>query len=190
MKRQYAAVALACAGVIVLAVAAALLVHQQTTPAVLQQHPSMSASPISAYAQAHPAPARPDQPRQGLWLQIPALQIDLPIAEGDGSDRIPYWEALHYPGTAAPGATGNSYLYAHGVWGMFGGLLVAKPGLAVHLHEYASGKDTMLSVRRVVGRVRYNDTSWLRLRSSTPLLTLQTCVDDNPLGDRFIVIAG
>jgi LPXTG-site transpeptidase (sortase) family protein len=145
--------------------------------------------PLSPYAQSHPAPERPPQPRQGLWLEIPALDVALPVQNGDGSDRIPYWVALRYPGTADPGTAGNSYLYAHGIRGMFGALLLAHQGDDVLVHDYTASTVKTFHVSRVVGKVRYNDLTYIRLHSTQPTLTLQTCVDDNVRGDRFIVQA-
>jgi LPXTG-site transpeptidase (sortase) family protein len=174
-----------------------------TRPAVMLGHPDPHAGTqpntgnplapltgILTYPAAPPesAPA-PVAPRTGSWIEAPSMDIALPIQKGDGSDRIPAWVALTYPHTAAPGAAGNSYLYAHGYWGMFGGLLYARAGDAVSIHDYATGKVTTFHVSRVVGRTRYNDTTWLRTLSTKPLLTLQTCVDDNPKGDRYIVQA-
>jgi LPXTG-site transpeptidase (sortase) family protein len=144
---------------------------------------------VSSYAASRPVEPRPAQPRTGLWLEIPSLQIALPVHEGDGSDRVPQWQALHYPGTAPPGAPGNSYVYAHGLWGMFGGLLFARAGDEVVLRDYGSGRTQVMHVSRVVGKVAWNDTRWIRVTVSQPALTLQTCVDDNVHGTRFIVQA-
>ena len=139
-----------------------------------------------------PAPTPPpavaaSAPRRGLWIEIPELSVALPVAPGDGSDQIPMWKALVYPGTAWPGDPGNSYLYAHAYWGMFGGLLYARPGDLAYLHDYDTGRQTQLRVSRVIGRVPYSDTSWLRVSTTKPMLTLQTCIDYNPKGDRFLV---
>ena len=160
------------------------------TPAIKLQPPP--AHIVSPYEQAHVASASgrgPAAPRRGLWIQIPALRVDLPIVEGNGSDTIPDWKALHYPGTAEPGNVGASYLYAHGLWGMFGGLLYAKDGEPVTLHDYTTGTVQTLHISRVVGDVSWDDISWLRLRSSAPLLTLQTCVGPDVHSDRWIVQA-
>jgi hypothetical protein len=35
--------------------------------------------------------------------------------------------------------------------------------------------------------VPYSDTYWLVARANRPTVTLQTCVDHNPKGDRFLV---
>ena len=151
--------------------------------------PAAALVAISRYAAGVPEEPAPVQPRQGMWIEVPALKIALPVREGDGSDRIPQWVALHYPGTAAPGAPGNSYLYAHGLWGMFGGLLFAKVGDRVDLHDYSTGAVRTMHVSRVVGRTRWNDTSWIHEQTAAPTLTLQTCVDLDAHGDRYVVQA-
>lgn len=154
--------------------------------------PSSTPQPAqsSGYAANRPVQQRPSQPRTGLWIEIPSLRISLPIREGDGrGDTAPQWQALHFPGTAQPGTPGNSYLYAHGLWGMFGALLYARRGDEVDVHDYGTGQIQKLHVDRVVGRIHWNDTSWIRYRSDRPTLTLQTCVDDNQHGDRFVVQA-
>jgi LPXTG-site transpeptidase (sortase) family protein len=156
--------------------------RDQATPTATPQ--------ASGYAASRPVQQRPAQPRAGLWIEIPSLRISLPIREGDGrGDTAPQWEALHFPGTAKPGTPGNSYLYAHGLWGMFGALLYARRGDEVDVHDYGTAQVQRLHVSRVVGRIHWNDTSWIRYRSDRPTLTLQTCVDDDQHGDRFIVQA-
>jgi LPXTG-site transpeptidase (sortase) family protein len=195
--------AIALTGVAMIALGIVLVLVFQRVPVVVLEHPGSHAGApqqaladlatqldaISPYAQTHKAPPRPSQPRTGLWIEIPAEGISLPVVDGDGSDRIPYWEALVYPGTAAPGSAGNSYLYAHGIWGMFGGLLFAKAGDRVYLHDYSTRQVQTFVVSKVVGRVKYDDTRWLRETSPVPLLTLQTCVGWDVKGDRYIVQA-
>lgn len=125
--------------------------------------------------------------RTGTWIEIPALRIALPVGRGDGTDRIPDWQALVYPGTSWPGQPGNSYLYAHGLWGMFGGLLYARVGDAASVHDYDAGRVQTLRVTRVVGRIAYDDDRWMLFRTSRTIVTLQTCVDYARKGDRFVV---
>jgi LPXTG-site transpeptidase (sortase) family protein len=146
--------------------------------------PGASGAPAEA---APPAAVQGVAPRRGLWIEMPGLSIALPIQKGDGSNNIPQWKALVYPGTAWPGEAGNSYLYAHGYWEMFGPLLYAQPGDLAELHNYDTGVVRDLHVSRVVGRVAYNDSKWLALKTAVPTVTLQTCVDYNPKGDRYIV---
>jgi LPXTG-site transpeptidase (sortase) family protein len=168
--------------------------HATGPSAVAQDVLSASDAVLAAVAGAQPAAASSPPTgvasppaRHGVWIEIPALAVALPVARGDGSDRIPMWQALVYPGTAWPGDAGNSYLYAHGYWGMFGGLLYAKVGDRASIHDYDTGRQVEMRVTRVVGRVAYNDTHWLAQPTKVPTLTLQTCVDYNPKGDRFIV---
>ena len=139
--------------------------------------------------QSSSPPANPPVARRGLWIEAPELSLALPLRQGDGSNRIPYYVALVYPGTSAPGAAGNSFIYAHGYIDMFGGLLYARNGDAVTLHNYATGQVQAFRVSRVVGRVRFDDVSWIHAVSQGPMLTLSTCVDTNLQGDRYIVQA-
>lgn len=198
-------------GLLLGAAVGGMIVHYQTTPTPVLGHADPhAAGPIAvveralagsdaliaqipgATSSSPPPPAQPAQvqetaPRTGLWIEIPSLSIGLPIQKGDGSDRIPPWKALVYPGTAWPGSPGNSYIYAHGDWEMFGSLLYAKLGDTAYIHDYNTGAIGRLHVSRVVGKVAYNDTRWVSVKSATPMLTLQTCVDYNPRGERFIV---
>src|ERR1700730_8119756 len=99
-----------------------LAVMFMSTPAAL-----LDDGPISPYDATHTASMpQPVGVRTGLWVEIPALHIALPIHEGDGSNNIPDWVALHYPGTAIPGAAGNSSKNDHGIRGMVSGLLRAQ----------------------------------------------------------------
>jgi sortase (surface protein transpeptidase) len=73
--------------------------------------------------------------------------------------------------------------------GMFGPLLFAKDGEQVNLHNYLTGSVQTLHITHIVGRVAYNDVSWIQETSSTPLLTLQTCIGPDINTDRWIVQA-
>lgn len=200
------------AGVQVVGVAAMLLAGAglyvfATTPAVMLQHPDPHAGssnlglsdvlsplinvgvpPAASPPAAAPAAAQVPQ-RSGLWIEAPALNMALPLVQGDGSDQIPKWVALVYPGTAQPGSPGNSYIYAHGYWEMFGGLLYARVGDAVYLHDYSTGSVVTFRINRVIGRTNAADVSWIKWQSSSPVLTLQTCTGYSPTSDRYIVQA-
>ena len=174
------------AGIAVIAVGIVLAIRYMQTPAVLLDD-NAPLSPYDALYRVSGTP--PSGPRTGLWIEIPDLHVALPIVEGDGSDNIPKWEALHFPGTAEPGAPGNSYLYAHGIRGMFGELLKAKVGEEVDLRDYTTHTHMTFHISRVVGLIKYNDVSWIYEASSTPLLTLQTCVGADFKSDRWVVQA-
>ncbi len=181
-------------------VAGGLLAFQyMQTPAILLDNPGAQAQSainpdalqaLSPYAASHSANGHmPSGPRVGEWIEIPAVSIALPVRDGDGSNHIPDWVALHYPGTAPPGSPGNSYIYAHGLWGMFGALLFAGEGAQVNLHNYTTGAVQVFHITKVVGKVRWNDVSYIYQHSTTPLLTLQTCIGANFNTDRWIVQA-
>jgi LPXTG-site transpeptidase (sortase) family protein len=210
VRKRLAATVLLAVGTLMVLTAGAGFLYVRSMAAVQATHPdphlkaatSATARPlpppselatnlaqISSYAANRQTENRPPQPHVGVWVEIPALKISLPVREGDGGDRLPQWAALHYPGTVTPGAQGNSYVYAHGLWGMFGGLLYARPGDEVVLRDYSSGSVSVLHVSRVVGKIAWNDKSWIHASASKPTLTLQTCVDDNLHGRRFIVQA-
>ena len=72
---------------------------------------------------------------------------------------------------------------------MFGGLFYARAGDQVDLRDYSTGKVQVLHVSRMVGRIRWDDVRWIHRPASKPTLTLQTCIDDDVRGDRFIVQA-
>ena len=183
-------------GLLTITISVVAGVRYWRTPAILLQHapPSPSAGrALTPYERAHlasaPCPQIAVADRSGAWIEIPALGVALPIIAGDGSNNIPDCKALHYPGTAPPGEPGNSYLYAHGLWGMFGELLYAKVGQAVIIHDYTTGTVQTLHISRLVGDVAWNDTSLIHQVSQTPLLTLQTCVGADLHSDRWVVQA-
>lgn len=188
-----------------------LTVAYLRAPAVALQHGPRRAVPAGAPEQLLPllaqlpadiapgtpiavdAPSVPRRPaaarRHGTWIEIPDLGIALPIQEGQVNGAIQPWVAEHFPTTVPPGQPGNSYLYAHGLWGMFGGLIWASRGQAVQIHDYETGRVLTFHVTRVIGAVRWNDYRWIDTPSAKPMLTLQTCLDYNPHGDRWIVEA-
>ena len=192
-------------------VSSAALIYQAVTPApilghpdphgdgILSKVPGLQGPQANAAPQASAAPGSATNhmpsptavalpPRTGLWIEMPALGIALPLAKGDGSvNNIPLWKALVYPGTAWPGKPGNSYIYAHAQWGMFANLLYARVGDTGYIHDYGTGKVQTFHVSRVVGQIPYNDGTWLHYTASRPTLTLQTCMDWKSTGKRFVV---
>jgi LPXTG-site transpeptidase (sortase) family protein len=196
--------------VLTIVVSSAALIYQAVTPAPILGHPDphgdgllakvpglpaieglgSSPAPGTGSATNHmPSPnAVALAPRTGVWIEMPALGIALPVSKGDGSvNNIPLWKALVYPGTSWPGKPGNSYIYAHAQWGMFANLLYARVGDTGYIHDYGTGKVLTFHVTRVVGQIAYNDGTWLHYQASRPTLTLQTCMDWSPKGKRFVV---
>lgn len=58
------------------------------------------------------APIPTPSPAQAIRLQVPALNIDAPIVQGDGWEQLKKGVGQH-PGTANPGERGNLVLSAH-----------------------------------------------------------------------------
>lgn len=198
-------------GALIVVVSATALIYQAVTPAPILGHPDPHGDGIAALvpglaAIAAPAGSKapagstavapnhapsptaiPVVPRTGVWIEMPALDIALPLLKGDGTDNIPLWKAFVYPGTSWPGQGGNSYIYAHAQWGMFANLLYARVGDAGYVHDYGTGRVLTFHVSRIVGQIRYNDDTWLHYQASRPTLTLQTCMDWKSTGNRFVV---
>lgn len=194
------------AGLLIVAVSSAALIYGAVTPAPLLGHPdphggggtalaggleaisALQAKASTALAPHGPAPvAVPVPKRTGVWIELPSLDIALPLGRGNGSMNIPLWKAFVYPGTPWPGQVGNSYVYAHAQWGMFASLLYARVGDAAYIHDYSTGRVLTFHVSRVVGQIHYDDRTWLDYKATRPTLTLQTCMDWSPTGNRYIV---
>ncbi len=70
---------------------------------------------------------------------------------------------------------------------MFANLLYARVGDTAYIHDYGTGRIQTFHVSRVVGQIPYDDGTWLDYQASRPTLTLQTCMDWNSKGNRFVV---
>jgi LPXTG-site transpeptidase (sortase) family protein len=155
--------------------------------------PILSATPSSTLGPtlsptATPVPAIP----AGYRIKIPRLTIDLPIAEGEVERDIVRQEtpenvALHFPGSAIPGAGGNSYIYAHARRGMFLSLWSARVGDEIWITA-PDARELRYVVSEVHPRVDPTDVSWAA-RSAGERLTLQTSTGPNSGDPRFVVIA-
>jgi LPXTG-site transpeptidase (sortase) family protein len=190
------------AGVLLLAVGIALvagggLPRSGSVAPLALPSPSATATPAPTasadLATPSPTPLATIGPiPDGFRIRMPRLGIDLPIAEGDVQrdvvvQRTPENFAFHFPGTAIPGTTGNSYLYAHARRGMFLSLWNANVGDRVIITT-PEGVELNFKVTDIPGKVPPQDTSWLN-PSSEERLTLQTSTGPNPQDPRFVVIA-
>ena len=189
-----------------IAASSAALIYQAVTPAPILGHPDPHGDGIvskvpgliaelgssgmqgSSHSRMPSPVAVVLPPRTGVWIEMPVLGIALPVSRGDGSvTNVPLWKALVYPGTSWPGKPGNSYIYAHAQWGMFANLLYSRVGDTAYIHDYGTGRIQTFHVSRVVGQIPYDDGTWLHYQASRPTLTLQTCMDWNTTGKRFVV---
>ena len=191
MPRSFAVLA----GTLLLAVGIALVAGSampRAGPVAPLAVPSARASATFApTVSATPAPTIGPIP-DGYRIQMPRLGIDLAIAEGDlyrdtVEQQTPENFAFHFPGTAIPGAIGNSYIYAHARRGMFLTLWNARIGDEVKITTPAGGELTFV-VTDVYRSVPPADTSWLQ-PSDVERLTLQTSTGPNREDPRFVVIA-
>ena len=126
---------------------------------------------------------------------MPRLGIDLPLAWGDIGRDVPRTDfegatperaAFVFPGSALPGAAGNTYIYAHARTGMFLALWNARPGDLVLLSW--PNASLRYEISEVHPRVDANDATWLD-PSGSPRLTLQTSTGPRAADPRFIAIA-
>ena len=128
----------------------------------------------------------------GTRIVVPRLQIDLPLLVGD-SDRdvatqsTPTGAAFLLPGSALPGTTGNSYVYAHARPGMF--LSLWNVGLGDQIEIVApSGAILSYTVSEIDPRVAVSDLMYL-LPTDDDRLTLQTSTGPRVSDPRFVVVA-
>jgi sortase A len=125
-------------------------------------------------------------PDQGIRIQIPALNVDAPIVQGDG------WEQLkkgvgQYVGSADPGRDGNVVLSAHNdVYGE----------LFRYLDKLAPGDQIILSTRQrqfiyIVDRTVLVEPTTVEVMASTgsPTVTLISCYPYLVDKQRIVVFA-
>jgi sortase (surface protein transpeptidase) len=161
------------------------------TPAEVTATPTATVT-IAATAPAVVA-ASSAPPRSTLYrITIPRLGINLLIKEGDvvrdiDQQHTPENYAFHLPGTAMPGESGNTYLYAHARVGMFLSLWSARPGDEVFVTA-PDGRLFPYVIRDVLPRVAPTDVSSAQ-PSTTERLTLQTSTGPNGTDPRFVVFA-
>lgn len=128
----------------------------------------------------------------GYRVQIPRLGIDLAILEGDVhrdtvAQQTPESYAFHLPGTAIPGAGGNSYVYAHARRGMFLTLWDAQVGDVVWIST-PDGRALRYVISEIHPRVAPDAVGWTD-PSPPERLTLQTSTGPSPSDPRFVVVA-
>lgn len=118
-------------------------------------------------------------------LLVPAGGVDLAVIEGDGV-HVPLHLAMHYPGTAEPGAGSNSVFYAHGQPGMFLGLY--RLHLGDDIRAVRSDGTVVPFHVSDIHRVPWNDLD-IAKPTATEQMVLLTCTSYNPHDPRFVVIA-
>ena len=129
----------------------------------------------------------------GVWINLPVVR---PPLEGDGSPRFPWCRVAEWmPNKGKPdGKTGILFIYAHGRYWEFGGLLDKSPKqmigqvIEVDLMPKVAGQP-LKRLRYRVTEVRTGLTSWAEL-SDVPngRVVLQTSETDRSDGTKMVVI--
>jgi LPXTG-site transpeptidase (sortase) family protein len=138
---------------------------------------------------ARDPPGSPD----GWRIRIPALNIDLPLVQGDGHN-VALYKAAHYPTMPWPGEGKRSFVYAHAQYGppiMFGPLVGhGQPyykGMDVYVDR--GGRSTLhYVIEQYYGLWPISDKRWLDPQDSEQLI-LMTCTGWNLSDPRVIVVA-
>ena len=129
----------------------------------------------------------------GVWINLPVVR---PPAATDGSPRFPWCRVAEWMPSKgkADGKTGVLFIYAHGRYWEFGGLLDKTPKqmlgqiIEVDLLPKVAGQ-TLLRVRYRVTEVRQHISSWADI-SDVPngRVILQTSETDHHDGTKMVVI--
>ena len=189
-------------GVVLIAVSSAALIRPVLFPpapsrsAQLQRlpQPTQIINPIEFPAPlpmgnqqiAREPPGSPD----GWRIRLPALNIDLPLVQGDGLN-VPYYKAAHYPTMPWPGQGKRSFVYAHAQYGppiMFGPLLGRNPtGMDVYVDRGARSSLHYV-IKQYYAAWPISDTRWLQPADHEELI-LMTCTSWNASDPRVIAVA-
>jgi len=125
-------------------------------------------------------------PQQAVRVQIPAIQVESPVVQGDGPDQLKQGVGQHV-GTPNPGQRGNVVLSAHNdIFGqIFRDLDKLKPGDTV----------TLFSIQRsftyIVRQVQLVEPTQVEVMNQTPesIVTLISCYPYMVDNKRIVVTA-
>jgi sortase A len=132
-----------------------------------------------------PLPVPTRGPEQAVRIQVPAIDVDAPIVEGDD------WEALkrgggHHIGSANPGERGNCVISAHN--DIFGEIFRALPDLGlgdeIFVHTASRAYRYVVTQKRVIEPTEVS----VMERTSSPVLTLISCYPYGVDTHRIVVI--
>jgi sortase A len=132
------------------------------------------------------APIPTSSPAQATRLQLPAIQVDAPIVQGDGWEQLKKGVGQH-PGSVNPGENGNLVLSAHNdIFGeIFRYLDKLNPGDLVIVHTYQR------SYTYIVIDTKFVDPDEVSVMEQTPqaTITLISCYPYLKDNKRIVVIA-
>jgi LPXTG-site transpeptidase (sortase) family protein len=145
--------------------------------------------PVGDQKIARDPPGAPD----GWRIRLPALNIDLPLVQGDGRS-VPYYKAAHYPTMPWPGEGQRSFIYAHAQYGppiMFGPLLGHSAPFYTGMDIYVDrgGRSALhYVIKQYYPAWSPSDARWLQPADGDQLI-LMTCTGWNAGDPRVIVVA-
>jgi LPXTG-site transpeptidase (sortase) family protein len=135
-------------------------------------------------------PREPPGSPDGWRIRLPALNINLPLVQGDGLN-VPLYKAVHYPTMPWPGEGKRSFVYAHAQYGppiMFGPLLGHNvTGTDVYV-DRGAGSPLHYVIRQYYAAWPINDTRWLQPADHEELI-LETCTSWSTSDPRVIAVA-
>jgi len=123
-----------------------------TSPNGSQPNDAEIPASLRPLLQSLPQPVIPTQgPTQALRVVIPAINVDAPVAQGDGWEQLKKGVAQHL-GTPDPGQTGNLVLSAHNdIYGeIFRHLDRLQPGDEVQLYTASQVFTYIITGQRIV----------------------------------------
>jgi sortase A len=133
-----------------------------------------------------PLPVPTQGPEQATRIQIPAIDVDAPVVEGDD------WETLkqgagHHVGSANPGERGNCVISAHN--DIFGEIFRDLPDLSlgdeVIVHTASRAHRYVVTQKRVIEPTEVD----VMEPTSSPVLTLVSCYPYGIDTHRIVVVA-
>jgi sortase A len=132
------------------------------------------------------APVPTPGPEQAMRIQIPAIEVDAPVVQGDGWEQLKKGVAQHL-GSADPGARGNVVLSAHNdIFGeIFRDLDRLVPGDLVLLHTNQRSYTYVVVDTKVVEPTAVD----VMAPTSQPTTTLISCYPYLKDNLRIVVIA-
>ncbi|MBT3187658.1 MAG: class D sortase [Anaerolineae bacterium] len=131
-------------------------------------------------------PIPPSSPEQAIRIQIPALNVDAPIVQGDGWEQLKKGVAQHL-GTPNPGSIGNMVLSAHNdVYGeIFRYLDQLQPGDEILVFTQQRQYTYVISGTQIVEPTQVE----VMAATSTPTTTLISCYPYLKDNQRIVVFA-
>lgn len=131
-------------------------------------------------------PVPTSSPQQAIRIQIPAINVDAPVVQGDGWEQLKKGVGQHV-GTADPGQTGNLVLTAHDdVFGeIFRYLDQLKKGDQIVVYTAIRAYTYVVTGSQVVEPTRVD----IMNATDTPTLTLISCYPYRVDNKRIIVTA-